>query len=157
MFLFVLCQDSKAAILTRHLTILFPAIFHCLSILARNKIYTGVRREPDGGKLSPAVDGPDVCRQQARQTKFPKVARRLPSTGPTSAVNGPDRQIPKGSPTSTIDVPDVCCRRTRRLPSTGPTNKLKQCLLSTGPTSAVNGPDVCCQRARQTNSSNIYY
>jgi hypothetical protein len=58
--------------------------------MARDKIYTGVRREPDDGKLSSAVDGPDVCRQQARQTKLPKVAQRLPSTGPTSAINGPD-------------------------------------------------------------------
>jgi hypothetical protein len=68
---------------------------------ARDKIYTGVRREPDDGKLSSAVNGPDVCRQQARQTKLQKVARRLPSTGQTD-------KILKGSPTSAVDGPDVC-------------------------------------------------
>jgi hypothetical protein len=48
-------------------------------------------RLPSTGPTS-AVNGPDVCRQRARQTKLQKVARRLPSTGQTSAVNGPDRQ-----------------------------------------------------------------
>jgi hypothetical protein len=33
-----------------------------INFTARDKIYTGVRREPDGGKLSSAVGGPDVCR-----------------------------------------------------------------------------------------------
>jgi hypothetical protein len=97
---------------------------------ARDKIYTGVRREPDGGKLSSAVGGPDVCRWRARH---------LLSTGQID-------KIPKGSPTSAVDGPDVCrqqARQTkfskvaRRLPSTGPTNTLKQCLLSTGPTNKL--------------------
>jgi hypothetical protein len=73
--------------------------------MAHDKIYTGVRREPDGGKLSSAVNGPDICRQQARRlpstgpTKSTSAFIRspteanchLPSTGPTSAVNGPDK------------------------------------------------------------------
>jgi hypothetical protein len=111
---------------------------------ARNKIYTGVCREPDGGKLSSAVNGPDICRQQARQTKFPKVARRLPSTGQTD-------KIPKGSSTSAVDGPDVCRQRARHLPSTGQTDKISK----GSPTSAVNGPDVCRQRARQTKFSKV--
>jgi hypothetical protein len=60
---------------------------------------------------------------------------RLPSTGPTSAVNGPD----------------VCRQRARRLPSTGQTDKITKSSL----TSAVDGPDICRQRARQTKFSKV--
>jgi hypothetical protein len=131
--------------------------------MERDKIYTGVRREPDGGKLLSAVNGPDVCRQQARRlpstgpTKptpnfivSPTVANcRLPSTGPTSAVNAPDKiytdvywEPDSGKLLSAVNEPDVCRQRARRL-------------LSTGPTSAVNGPDVCHQRTRQTKFKQI--
>jgi len=109
---------------------------------------------PSTGQTS-AVNGPDICRQQARQTKFPKVARCLPSTGQTD-------KIPKGSSTSAVDGPNVCRRRAQRLPSTGQTDKfLKGSPMSAvdGPDkhtqamSAVNGPDICLQRARRLPST----
>jgi hypothetical protein len=110
--------------------------------LARDKIYTGVRREPDGGKLSSAVDGPDVCHQQAKQTKFPKVARRLPSTGPTFAVNGPDVCRQRARQTNSSNV---CCQRARRLPSTGPMSAVNRPDKQTQAISTVDKPDICCQ------------
>ncbi len=133
---------------------------------AHDKIYTSVRREPDGGKLSSAARGPDVCRRRARHLLSAGQTDKIPKGSPTSAVDGPDvcrqqarqtkfskvaRRLPSTDPTSAIDGPDVChrrtrqthssnvcCQRARRLPSTGPTNKLKQYLLLTGQTSAVN-------------------
>jgi hypothetical protein len=88
---------------------------------ARDKIYTGVRREPDDGKLSSAVDGPDICRQRAR---------RLPSTCQTD-------KITKSSPTSAVDRPDICRQRARQTKF----SKVARHLPSTGPTSAVDRPD----------------
>jgi hypothetical protein len=103
-----------------------------------DKIYTGVHWEPDGGKLSSAFNGPDVCCQRTRQNlnRCLTVANCcLPSTSQTSAVNGPD----------------VCRQRTRQTKF----KQITQCLPLMGPASAVNGPDVCRQRTRQTKFKQI--
>jgi hypothetical protein len=75
-----------------------------ISFWAHDKIYTGVRREPDGGKLSSAVNGPDICRQQAR---------RLPSTGPTKSTPAyigsltvANCHLPSKGPMSAVNAPD---------------------------------------------------
>ncbi len=101
----------------------------------RRQNYKGARqnlhRRSSGARQRQIV----VCRRRAR---------RLPSTGPTSAVNRPDDD----KLSSVVDGPDVCRRRARRLPSSGPT--MTNCHLpSTDPTSAVDGHDVCRQRARR--------
>ena len=116
--------------------------FYWKIFMAHDKIYTGVRREPDGGKLSSAVNGPDICRQRTRQnlhrcllgTRQWQIvvcrqrARRLPSTSPTSAVNGPDvcrqraRQNLHRCSLGARRWQIVVCRQLAlRLPSTYPT------------------------------------
>ena len=109
---------------------------------ARRLPSTGQTDKIPKGSSTSAVNGPDICRQRARRLpstgqtdKFQKVARRLPSTYPTSAVDGPDKQT---QAMSAVNGPDVCRQRARCLLSTGPTNKLKQYLLLTSQTSAVN-------------------
>ena len=83
---------------------------------------------------------------------------RLPSTGPTSAVNRPDvcrqrarQNLHRHSLGARRRQIVICRQRARRLPSTGPTKSTSVfirsptvancCLPSTGPTSAVNVPD----------------
>jgi hypothetical protein len=124
------------------------------------------------GKLLSAVNGPDVCRQRARQNLHRhslgarrwqivvcrQRARHLPSTGPMSAINVPDKiytyiywEPDSGKLLYAVNGPDICSQRARCLPSTHPTNQFKQimqCLPLTGPTSAIDRLDVCCQGAR---------
>ncbi len=88
-------------------------------------------RLPSTGPTS-AVNGPNVCRQRARQNLHQhslgarwwqivvcrQRARRLPSTGPTSAVNVPDKiyteiywEPDSGKLLSAVNGPDICCQR----------------------------------------------
>jgi hypothetical protein len=89
--------------------------------------------------LSSAVNGPDICRQQARC---------LPSTGPTKSTSAFIRsptvancRLPSTVPTSAVNRPDVCRQQARQ--------NLHRRSLGARPWQIV----VCRQRARRLPST----